>query len=66
MTKLKSFPEKVRQSVKIYLNQNLGIGTLSENRFGATLNSKPNVMSVLKEHFSAFSKFLSDEGETIS
>ena len=62
---MKPFPEKVRQSVTIYLNQNLGIGTFSENGFGATLSSKTNSMSILKEHFSFFCKFLSDEFETI-
>ena len=65
VTKVKPFPEKVTQSVRIYLNQNLGIGTFSENGFGATLSSKTNAMSILKEHFSFFCKFLSDEFETI-
>ena len=65
MTKVKPFLEKVRQSVRIYFNQNSGIKTFSENGFGASLRSKPNIMSFLKEHFSDFCEFLSNEGEII-
>ena len=66
LSKLKTFPEKVTQSVKIYFIQNFGIITFSEDCFGATMGSKPNVVSILKEHFSTFCKFLSDELQTIS
>ena len=65
VTKLKPFSGKVRQSVQNYLNQNLVIGSFLENGFEATLSSKTNVLSVWKEHFSVFCKFLSDEVETI-
>ena len=62
---LKPFSWKVRLSVKIFLNQNLGIRTFFENGFEATLSSKTNVLSVWKEHFSVFGKFLSDKVETV-
>ena len=65
VTKLKPFSGKVRQSVQNYLNQNLVIESFSENRFEAILNWKTNAVSVWKEHFSVFCKFLSDEVETI-
>ena len=65
VTKLKPFSRKERQSVQDYLNQNLVIGSFLENGFEATLSSKTNVVSVWKEHFSVFCKFLSDEVETI-
>ena len=58
------FSDKVRQSVQNYLNKNLVIRNFLENYFEATLSSKTNVLSVWKWHFSVFSKFLSDEGET--
>ena len=54
MTKLKHFDEKVRQSDQNYLTQKLGIRAVIEKGFGATLSSKANVVSVLKEHFSVF------------
>ena len=38
VTKLKPFPEKLRQRFKIYFNQSLAIRTFSENGFGATLS----------------------------
>ena len=60
MTKLKPFSGKVRQSVQDCLNQNLVIGSLLEKGFEATLSSKTNVVSVWKEHFSVFCKFLSN------
>ena len=63
--KLKPFYGKVRQSAQNYLNQNLVIGSFLENGFEATLSSKINVVTVWKEHFSVFCKFLSDEVETI-
>ena len=56
MTKLKPFPGKVRQSVKTYLNQNLGIRTFLGNGLVATLGSKVNILTVRKEHFSVFSQ----------
>ena len=62
---LKPFSGKVRQIVQNYLDQNLVIGSFLENGFEATLSSKTNVLSVWKEHFSVFCKFLSDEVETI-
>ena len=63
--KLKPFYGKVKQSIQSYLNQNLVIGSFLENGFEATLSWKTNVVSVWKEHFSVFCKFLSDEVETI-
>ena len=63
--KLKHFDEKVRQSDQNYLTQNLGIRAFLENGSGATLSSKTNVVSVLKEHFSVFCRFLSDEVQII-
>ena len=64
VTQLKQFSGKVRQSVQTYLNQNLVIGIFLENRFGTTLSSKTNILSVSKGHFSVFCKFFSDEVET--
>ena len=55
----------MRQNIQIFLNQNLGIRTFLENSFGGTLSSKTNPVSVSKEHFPVFSKFLSDKLETI-
>ena len=65
VTKLKLFSGKGRQLVQIYLNQNFGIRTFLENGFGATLSSKANVVSVWKEHFPVFCKYLSEVVETI-
>ena len=62
---LKGFPGKVRQNVQNYLNQNLVIWSLLENGFEVTLSSKANILSLWKEHFSVFWKFLSDYVETI-
>ena len=53
------------RNLQNYLNQNLVIGSFLENGFEATLSWKTNVLSVWKEHFSIFCKFLSDEVETI-
>ena len=64
LTKLKPFSRKVRQSVQNYLNQNSVVGSLLENGFEATLSSKANVLSLWKNHISAFCKFLSDKVET--
>ena len=65
VTKLKPFSGKWKQSLQIYLNQNLGIRTFLENGFEAALSSKTNVVSVWKEHFSVFWKFLRDKIETV-
>ena len=65
VTKLNPFSGKVRQSVKIFLNQNLGIRTFLDNGFGATLIPKTNIVGVWKEHFPVFCKYLSDEVKTI-
>ena len=65
LTKPKPLTGKVRQSVQTYLNQKLVIGSFLENRFEATLSSITNALSVWKEHFSVFCKFLSDEVETV-
>ena len=63
--KLKPFSGKLRQNAQIYLIQTLGTITFLENGFGTTLSSKTNVVSVWKEHFLVFCKFLSYEVETI-
>ena len=65
VTKLKPFSGKERQSVKIYSDQNLVMTTFLENGFEATLSSKTNVLSLWKEHFPVFCKFLSNEVEII-
>ena len=65
VTKLKPFSGKVRQSVQNYSNQNMVIGSFLVNGFEATLSWKANVVSVWKEHFSVFCKYLGDEVETI-
>ena len=65
VTKLKPFSGEVRQSVQNYLNQNLVIRSFLENGFEVTLSSKTNVLSVWREHFSVFCRFVSDEVETI-
>ena len=61
---MKPFFGKVRQSVKIYLNQNLGITRFLENSFRATLSSKMNILSVWKAIFLFFGNISSDEVET--
>ena len=65
VAKLKTFCVKIRQSAEKYLNKNLVIGSFLETIFEAILSSKTNVVSVWKEHFSDFFKFLSDKVETI-
>ena len=65
LTKLKSFLEKVRQSIQSYLNQHLVIGSLLKSSFEATFSWKTNVVSVWNGHFSCFCKFLIDKVETI-
>ena len=64
-TKLKAFFAKVRQSVQNYLNEDLVTVNFLENGFETTFSSKANVLSIWKEHFSIFYKFLRDEVETI-
>ena len=64
VTKVKSLPGKVRESVQDYLNENLVEWSIIENVFH-TLTSKVNVVNIWKEHFSAFCWFLSDEFETL-
>ena len=63
--KLKPFSGKVRQGVQNYLNQISVVGSFLEIGFEATLSSKTNVLSIWKQYFSIFCKFLSDEVETI-
>ena len=64
VTKVKSLPGKVRESVKKYLNENLVEWSIIENVVH-NLTSKVNVANVWKEHFSVFCWFLSDEFETL-
>ena len=59
------FSGKVRQSVKIYLNKNLGLRIFFANGFVETFRSKTNVVSISKVNFPVFCKFFSDEVETI-
>ena len=59
------FSGKVKQTVQNYFNQKLVIGSFLENGFEATSNSKTNILSVSKQHFSVFCKLLSDEVEAI-
>ena len=73
VTKLKPFSGKVRQSLRIYLNQNLVenylnetlmIGSFGENGFEATLSSKTNFLSVWKESVEAIETvFLESEAK---
>ena len=63
--KLKPFSGKVKQNVQNYLNENLVIGIFLEKGFRGNFSSKPNVLGVSKEHYSAACKFLADEVETI-
>ena len=66
VTNLKQCSGKARQSVQIYLNQNLVIRTFLENGSGATLSSKTNVMTVWRRFsVSVFCRFFSDEVESI-
>ena len=65
VTKLKSFSEKVTQSLQNCLNQNFVVGSFLENSIEATLTSNANVLCVWKEHFSVFCEVLSDEVETV-
>ena len=64
VTKLKWFSGKVKQSIQDYLNQTLVIASFLAKSFGATLTSKTNILSVLKEHYSVFCKILSDKFDT--
>ena len=58
VTNWESSSVKVRQSIEKYLNHNLLIGSFLENGFEGTLSSKTKVLSVWKDHFSPFWKFL--------
>ena len=55
----------VRQNVQHCWNQDLVIGSLLENGFGATLSSKKNALSIWKDYFSVFYEFFTDKVETI-
>ena len=46
VTKLKPFSGKVRQSIRIYLNQNLVVRNVLESACEATLSLKKNVFRV--------------------
>ena len=63
--KLKRFSGQVRQSAQNYLNQHLIIPAFLAKYFEVTLSSKTNVLSIQKEHFSRFCKFLSGEVQNI-
>ena len=63
--KLKPFSGKLREGVQNYWNQTFIIRNWLKNVFAATLSSKTNVLSLLKEHFSGFCKFLSDKVKAI-
>ena len=65
MTKLKLFPEKVKQSVQNYLNQGLVIARFLEKLFEAILRWKTNVLTVGKMNFSVFCKSFNEEVERI-
>ena len=54
VTKLRPFSGKVRQSAKIYLNQNLGIRTLLENNFWTNVELKNECCEPLKRAFFSF------------
>ena len=54
MAKLEAFFGKVRQSVQNYLNQNSVIQSFLKKYFQGISSSKPNVLSVWKDHFSVF------------
>ena len=55
----------VRQNVQNYLNENLAIGSVLKSGFKVNLSGKPNLLSVWKDHFWVFWKFLIDKNETI-
>ena len=65
VAKLKPFSGKVRQSIQNYLNQNLVIGSFSENGFAAILIPKTNAVRVWSGHVSVSCKFFSDQVETV-
>ena len=64
VTKLKPYSGKARQSVLIYLVQNLVIGSFLEICFDAILSSKTNVLTVWQEDFSVLSKSLNNKDES--
>ena len=63
VTNFKWFSGKVKQSIQDSLNQTFVIGSFLEKRFGDTMTSKMNIVSVLKQHYSVFCRFLSDKVE---
>ena len=63
--KLKPLTVKARQNVQKSFNPKLVMVSISENDFEET-RQNPNVLSLWKEHFYDFCKFLSDEVEIIS
>ena len=65
VTIVKPFPDKLKQSVQHYFNQNWVMGNLIENGCKATFSSKMNVLSIGTKHFSVFYKFVSDEVEAV-
>ena len=64
LMKLKPVSGKVKQSVQDCLNQNFVIASFLENSFDATWSSKANIMSVWKEQFTVFCRFLSGKFES--
>ena len=62
--KFKAFSGKVKQNVQKYINQNLVRGRFLENGLRGTINYKPNILSVSKEHYLAVCQFLSEEVKT--
>ena len=65
VTNIKPFFGKVIQTFQDHLNQNLFIENVLENSCRATLNSKTNVLSIWRKHFSVFCEFLSDQIEPV-
>ena len=65
VTKLRPFSGKVRQRVKIYSNQSLGIRSFLENSFGATFSSKTNVLNAWKKRSSVSCQFLNHAVKSI-
>ena len=65
VTIVKLFPDKLKQSIQDYLNQNWVMGNFVENGCKATFSSKTNVLSIWAKHFSVFCKLLSDIVEAV-
>ena len=64
-TNLKPFSSKNGKSFENLFKQKFIMKSVSENRFGATLTSKGNVLSILKVTFFTFFKFSCDEVKII-